>query len=117
MCAIRVAVYYAVYRIHSQAAIRADITARKTGLQGSATLDRHPWPKQETPMHSAPTTKDFCVTFGVQGIHCGCGCCRKMAWVAGFELHEMWCATATEMLPLLRLGAANRSTHALKLWG
>ena len=48
---------------------------------------------------------------------CGCGCCRKMAWAAGFELHEMWEATAMELLPLLRLEAANRSTRALKLRG
>ena len=45
---------------------------------------------------------------------CECGCCRKIAWVAHFELHEMWCGTATELIPLLRLEATNHSARAQK---
>ena len=45
---------------------------------------------------------------------CDCGHCRKVEWAAGLELHEMWEATATELIPLLRLEATNRSTRALK---
>jgi hypothetical protein len=46
---------------------------------------------------------------------CDCGHCRKVEWAAGLELHEMWCATATELKTMLRLEATNRSTRALKL--
>ena len=46
---------------------------------------------------------------------CDCGHCRKVEWAAGLELHEMWCATAKELQPMLRLEATNRSTRALKL--
>ena len=48
---------------------------------------------------------------------CDCGHCRKVEWAAGLELHEMWEATATELKPLLRLEATNRSTRALKRRG
>ena len=48
---------------------------------------------------------------------CDCGCCRKVAWAAGLELHEMWCAAAMDLKPLLRLEATNHSTRALKRRG
>ena len=48
---------------------------------------------------------------------CDCGHCRKVEWAAGLELHEMWCAAAMDLKPLLRLEATNRSTRALKRRG
>ena len=42
---------------------------------------------------------------------CDCGHCRKVEWAAGLELHEMWCAAAMELKPLLRLEATNRSAR------
>ena len=48
---------------------------------------------------------------------CECRCCLKVDWAAGLELHEMWCATAMDLKPLLRLEATNRSTRALKRRG
>ena len=45
---------------------------------------------------------------------CDCGHCRKVEWAAGLELHEMWCATATELKTMLRLEATNRNARAQK---
>ena len=45
---------------------------------------------------------------------CDCGYCRKVEWAAGLELHEMWCATATELKTMLRLEATNHSARAQK---
>ena len=42
---------------------------------------------------------------------CDCGHCRKVEWAAGLELHEMWCATAMDLKPLLRLEATNRNAR------
>ena len=42
---------------------------------------------------------------------CDCGHCRKVEWAAGLELHEMWCAAAMDLKPLLRLEATNRSAR------
>ena len=48
---------------------------------------------------------------------CMCGSCQKVSWAIGRELREMWCDVVLELLPLLRLEAASRSTRALKLRG
>ena len=42
---------------------------------------------------------------------CECNCCRKITWAMHAELNEMFDATVSELLPEIRLKAANRSAR------